>query len=338
MKHAKKMLAALLMLAIAAAMLAGCSRPNGAGEISDYDAQSFIPVGNPTGENDRSETGSRPNVDSGESTGGATDGNGTGTVTETQTQTGGFLVSEKRYGFGENDLIAVNVEDKGNSLVVLNVENQTDKNYAITINGAYLDENGETLKEETVTFEGFAAGWKNNFFFLPGIPFDKFVYTLQAEEYDGECLAQLFAPYWEVKQSLFQEDNGAGYQKVMSELEEWHKGGEAGDPPNFDEMYSMGIHLFYGFDYGDTPRDLYIYVRMLILSGEGEPVAYHDYSKWGASKWDRGKGDDRNPKQKPFYTFPDQEHLEWPEALKGNLTVLFSITNITDPPEPVVVE
>lgn len=344
MKLAKVVGAILLVLALTMAILAGCSESNEAGEISDYDSQAFIPIeGN-------SQTGneSKPNAASGESAGSTTGGNGAGTVTETQTQSGGFLISEKKYDFGGNNPMTVkydavkHIENKcsleGNGLVVLNVENQTGKNCTITINGAYLDENGEVLKEETVTFEGFAAGWKNNFFFVPEIPFAEFTYTLQAEESDGECLAQLFTPYWKMEQGFMEDPSTSKWQEANKALAEWDRGGQVGDFPQVDLM-SPCLCLRYGFGFEEIPRDLMVHVRMLILSSDGQPAAYLDYSKNGVSKWNRddsGDEDTKLRKLKPFYTFPDEENLEWPAEFKGNLTVLFSITDVTDP-EPIPV-
>lgn len=338
MKLSKVMGAILLVLALAMATLAGCSESNEAGEISDYDSQAFIPIGG----NSQPGTESEPHAASGESAGSATGGNGAGTVTENQTQTGGFLISEKKYDFGGNNPMTVKfdaaklIENKcplgGNGLVVLNVENQTGKNCTVTINGAYLNENGEVLKEETVTFEGFAAGWKNNFFFVPEIPFAEFTYTLQAEESDGECLAQLFTPYWKMEQGLTEDPATSKWQEANSALIEWEAGGRVGDFPQVDLM-SPCLCLRYGFGFEEIPRDLMVHVRMLILSSEGKPAAYLDYSKNGYSKWNRDDSRDEDTKLrklKPFYTFPDEDNLEWPAEFKGNLTVLFSITDVTD--------
>ena len=91
--------------------------------------------------------------------------------------TGEFVVKEKKYVY------------KGNDLVVLNVENNTNKNYVVTITGTYLDAKGKVLKTETRTFDQFSAGYSNNFLFEPNMTFDKFEYKLETSEADGPFYA-----------------------------------------------------------------------------------------------------------------------------------------------------
>ena len=95
-------------------------------------------------------------------------------------QADGFMIKDKKYSY------------EGTDLVILDVENQTEKNYTITINGSYLDKDGNILKTETQTFEGFCAGLQNYFLFQPKITFDKFTYTVEMSEYKEECLMSYF--------------------------------------------------------------------------------------------------------------------------------------------------
>ena len=92
----------------------------------------------------------------------------------------GFVVKQKKYDHGSNNLI------------VLNVTNNNSENYIVTITGYYLDANGNVLKTETQTVNGYVANYEKYFSFIPEIAFDKFVFTLTAEKYSGECLDQLF--------------------------------------------------------------------------------------------------------------------------------------------------
>ena len=93
----------------------------------------------------------------------------------------GFVVKQKKYDHGSNNLI------------VLNVTNNNSENYIVTITGYYLDANGNVLKTETQTVNGYVANYEKYFSFIPEIAFDKFVFTLTAEKYSGECLDQLFS-------------------------------------------------------------------------------------------------------------------------------------------------
>lgn len=91
--------------------------------------------------------------------------------------TGEFVVKEKKYVY------------EGNDLVVLNVENNTNKNYVVTITGTYLDAKGNVLKTENRTFDQFSAGYGNNFLFAPDMTFDKFEYKLETSEAGGPFYA-----------------------------------------------------------------------------------------------------------------------------------------------------
>lgn len=269
----QKLFALFLLISMILATLAGCTKEeeqNPAGIISDFESQTHFQVGTSEIESASGDT-SNTSV------------------------SGEFVVSEKRYSY------------EGADLMVLYVENQTDRHYNITINGTYLDENGETLKMESQTFEGFAAGWKNNFFFVPEIAFDRFTYTLQVEEYAGECLAQLFTPFCRLDESV--DDIG-----TVAE-------------PNV----VSGIAVHYGFDYKQIPRTLTVYTRILVITEQGEVFAYLDFSKWGASAWYPDWAGEGTTKAKLFYVYPDQNKPVWPEELKGNNTVLFSITSVSDP-------
>ena len=93
----------------------------------------------------------------------------------------GFVVKQKKYDHGSNNLI------------VLNVTNSNSENYVVTITGYYLDASGNVLKTETQTVNGYVANYEKYFSFIPEIVFDKFVFTLTAEKYSGECLDHLFS-------------------------------------------------------------------------------------------------------------------------------------------------
>lgn len=148
----EKIFAMLLSVTILLALFAGCSKPKEgtAGTISEFESQAHIQV-------------STPEDASGEPSG----------DTSKAPLSGEFVVSEKKYDYNDANL------------ELLYVENQTDRNYDITIHGVYLDENGETIEEETQTFEGFASGWSNHFIFYPRKAFDSFKYTVDMVEASG---------------------------------------------------------------------------------------------------------------------------------------------------------
>ena len=90
---------------------------------------------------------------------------------------GVFNVSQKKYDF------------KGNNVVILNVENTSNKAYSIQITASYKNSSGAQIKSETITFEGFAPNWSNYFVLNPEISFADFDFELKATAYSGKVLA-----------------------------------------------------------------------------------------------------------------------------------------------------
>ena len=95
----------------------------------------------------------------------------------------GISVKAKKYDF------------KGNNVLILDTENTADKNYTVSVAVTYYDENKSPVKEETETFEGYAAGYQKYFLFNPEIAFDSYDYNITVEEYDGDC----YASYIDIK-------------------------------------------------------------------------------------------------------------------------------------------
>ena len=148
----KKFLALFLIVATALTALAGCS---GEGESSDlniyseasYDNESkFVP------DEESKESTTSESVVSGE---------------ENVPLSGEFVVKDKKYTF------------EGNDLVIVSVENKTNKNYSVTVTGTYLDKGGNVLKTETQTFDQYSAGYNGFFMFKPDLQFDKFTYEFK---------------------------------------------------------------------------------------------------------------------------------------------------------------
>ena len=153
----KRIFTFVLLLAMTLSVFSGCDKEEqtSAGTVSDFESQTHIQVSAPAAESTSGETTSGETSDS----------------TSKEPLSGEFVVSEKKYDY------------KDANLELLYVENQTNRHCNVTIHGKYLDENGETIQEETQTFEAFPSGWSNNFIFYPKIAFDSFTYELETEEY-----------------------------------------------------------------------------------------------------------------------------------------------------------
>lgn len=121
--------------------------------------------------------------------------NGTSQATTSEEMVGesnsndSFRIKYKKYRYMEKDL------------VILSLENNTAKNYSVTVTGSYYDANKNLLQTETHSFEGIASGCQNYFLFAPNMIFDTFQYTLDYSEYQGECLtAGLTAKFSELRE------------------------------------------------------------------------------------------------------------------------------------------
>ena len=147
----KRIFAFVLLFAMTLSVFSGCDKEEqtSAGTVSDFESQTHIQVSAPAAESTSGDPSNAP-------------------------VSGEFVVSDKKYAYNDANL------------VLLNVENKTDRHYNVTIKGKYLDENGETIQEETQTFEAFPSGWSNNFIFYPKIAFDSFTYELETEEYGND--------------------------------------------------------------------------------------------------------------------------------------------------------
>ena len=107
----KKAICLLIAASLCLVFLISCGETETKHEISDYDSVSRITAE----ENDAS-------------------GNRTDEVSQAPAE-GEIVIKDKKYVF------------EGTDLVILEVDNKTNRDYSITINGTYLDENGKTVGE-----------------------------------------------------------------------------------------------------------------------------------------------------------------------------------------------
>ena len=84
-----------------------------------------------------------------------------------------FRVSQKKYDY------------EGNNVMILTVENMSDKAYDVTIKASFNDADGNSLKTMTQTYKGFCSNWTNYAIFQPEIKFDSFIFELETKEYAG---------------------------------------------------------------------------------------------------------------------------------------------------------
>ena len=101
----------------------------------------------------------------------------TATPDKTTDVDGIFNVSEKKYRYN------------GNDVMIINVQNTSDKAYNIEISASFKTASGSVVAAETKKFEGFAANWSNYFLFTPEVRFDVFEFDINAVEYSGQAIA-----------------------------------------------------------------------------------------------------------------------------------------------------
>ena len=144
----KKTIAILIAVLMLAAVFAGCKDDGNIYEESDYDN---VSVYTPEPDTNTSENKSEGNV----------------------SLTGEIVVKDKIYTYGEK------------KAVIVTVENNTNKNYSVTLSGSFLDEDGKAVFTEERTFNQYSAGYSGYFLFTPDIEFEKFSCTIDTAETDG---------------------------------------------------------------------------------------------------------------------------------------------------------
>mgnify|MGYP003289991229 CR=1 FL=1 len=96
---------------------------------------------------------------------------------------GQFSLKEKKYDYN------------GANVTILNVENKSQQAYTVTITGKFKDANGNIVKTESKTFEGFPAGWSNYFVFQPGVKYSSVTWGMETEVYDKKTYADYIEVY-----------------------------------------------------------------------------------------------------------------------------------------------
>ena len=203
-------------------------------------------------------------------------------------QADGFMIKDKKYSY------------EGTDLVILDVKNQTDKNYTLTINGSYLDKDGNVIKTETQTFEGFCAGMQNYFLFQPKITFDKFTYTVEMIEYKEECLMSYFK-LLDAKLTLkyssanFINGDTKMYPTIFASLHEYNS-------------HSEMLVLYKNVIVIDQHDQIYtIQYRYNTIQAQNETQGWDDYEL--------------------YYELTDGE-ITWPDELEGDVKILLSVIKI----------
>ena len=201
--------------------------------------------------------------------------------------TGEFVTMYQTYTFEDNNV------------AIIKLENQSSKNYTVTINAKYLDAAGNELKAETQTFEGFPAGWENYLIFIPKIQFAKFAYTVDLTAFEGECAVSAdskiyFSRVYETKACIDALLNAGDYEKYPTISAEFV----------FENM-----------------KDIYTHRYLVVFDSTGEIYAI-SFQK-GA------EGSDYSTYFGPFLLQTTNENIVWPDELKNDVTGIVAIVSAT---------
>lgn len=201
----------------------------------------------------------------------------------------GFIVKKSNYVYEDLDIS------------ILYIENQTNENYSITINGKYLDENGNVLKTETQSFEQFAAGFKNYFLFQPDIQFVSFEYDLSFEKYEGDIYVNDIEIWFE------------GLTEVLTHIEEQIKQGNHKRFPAITARFGYRSKS----DISLCPNG-----KWIVFGNDNKIVTICPISTWLYANFE----DNQYSSWLIHYTTEDE--LIWPDNLKGELKAIYVLDEI----------
>ena len=290
----QKLLALCLVFSMAFVILAGCKKEeqNPAGTISDFESQAHFQPGASGDDSASGDTSKAP-------------------------VSGEFVVSDKKYDYN------------GANLELLYVENQTDRHYNVTIKGKYLDENGETIKEESQTFEGFPAGWSNHFVFYPKVSFESFSYEIETEEYQANAITS--------------DENGVPYvsyiELTYEKQMEWMRASAGGDE-NGHTIEARDMYFWSTILNNHPTVKLGVDYNVIVLDEQGEIyITDYDYYKdLGISDGVSGAtihalNSEENGKRR--YQVPLKEQAPGldetiPDNVQGVFTAIFAIKFVDD--------
>ena len=269
----KKTVLIILTILLTIGTFAGCQQENPEGNIDPIESYDNVSVFTPEGNKDKTENDSMPEN------------------TENSTVvTGNIVAKDKRYVY------------EGNDFVILNLENQTETNYVITVTGTYFDKNGAELMTETQTFDQFAAGNTHYFLFHPEMQFEKFKYSFTVEETNEPMYI-----------------NDVEYDFGGLEEAKWpvHELEEQGD----NTFYPMILALC-GFKNHRTDRtSINVEWTSVIFNESGEVIFIHKFGKLFFA------GDQENYSTPHIY-YTTEDKLVWPEELKGEIYSVACITSV----------
>lgn len=203
-----------------------------------------------------------------------------------------FLVKEKKLSF------------EGTELVLLDITNESNTCYSITISGSFYDQNGIELYSEKKIFDQFSAGFQNCFLFDPKINFSDFKYTIEVSPYSGAEYAKGISFHF------VGIEEGRGM--ITSQVQQ-------GDLTKYPTLYAKFTYR------SDCDVSVMAAATLILYNANDEIVAIKNYTPLVTPEMEFG--DDEKVWELCQTT---DDKLIWPEKYKGEIKALICIRNVTD--------
>ena len=204
---------------------------------------------------------------------------------------GTFTVKKKQLKYNDH-----NVE-------ILRVENHTEYDCYLEIEGVFKSTEGETIKEESYKFRGLSAGDANYVVFNPAISYSDFSYKIEVRENDAPSYSKDF--------KFATTGSATAPEKPSSDI-----------PAYLANIADMPTVRFQSNYSGTEP--LYISAIIVIFDNKGEITVIDKYSGSGKT----GAID----RVVPVKCNKDGDNYILPDNLTGGLSVLVAITEISEKP------
>lgn len=214
---------------------------------------------------------------------------------DNETTVDGMLVREKKFDY----------ENK--NVVILQVTNQTDTDYDLTVRMDMFNEAGEKLGTVEKEFTGFAAGYQNYFLFQPGIAFESFAYTLTTTPFEGTA----YAPY--VKFESPDGDGRIGYLEI-------------GPRPVSPDTSIIALYAMY-FKQNTYSETLWIGADFVLFDNRGE--IYQINTLMGDTVLAGSEASEQVREiAKTDTLWKDRKEYQLPEELQGDVTGLVAVKQV----------
>ncbi len=230
------------------------------------------------------------------------DGKSNNTNTETQPPvqndpvptTGKLVIKEKKYDYN------------GTNVMILNVENQTNKDLNITITAKFFDANGKLIVPQNRFIEGFPANYRNYVVFEPGVKFDSFTFDVKTENYNGTAFMKYLV---------------CGTNLEVSAKPDWRD--QMSDNPRSEIEFVFPLTATQ-----KTDMDLWYVADFVVFDANGEIFWVNS----GHMSITYQKSGSNGGKIRTCFYDTLYKDFKLPENLKGNCSGIISIRSVTDEP------